>query len=179
MPASCAARGVRGAEVASPGSSIEPASGACTPLRILTSVLLPEPFSPTSACTSPARSSNDASRTACVAPNAFATLVSDAQDGYPGIRGIGPSTAAALLNRHGPIESFPDGVLGTDRERALLFKRLATLRNDAPLFADVEELEWRGPTAAFAEWPERMADARIQARCVNARASRKPTALPM
>src|SRR5258707_10680564 len=52
-------------------------------------------------------------------------LVGDAQDGYPGIRGIGPTTAATLLNRHGPIESFPDSVLGADRERALLFKTLA------------------------------------------------------
>ena len=99
-------------------------------------------------------------------------LVGDAQDGYPGIRGIGPSTAAALLNRHGPIEFFPDGVLGAERERALLFKTLATLRTDAPLFADVEDLEWRGPTPAFAEWPERMGDERIQARCEKAGAAR-------
>ena len=101
-------------------------------------------------------------------------LVGDAQDGYPGIRGIGPATAASLLNRHGPIESFPDSVLGANREHALLFKTLATLRTDAPLFVDVDELEWRGPTAAFAEWPEKMADARIQARTVNASAKRKP-----
>src|SRR5204863_7508114 len=60
-------------------------------------------------------------------------LVGDAQDGYPGIRGIGPTTAATLLNRHGPIESFPPEVLSADRERALLFKNLATLRIDAPL----------------------------------------------
>jgi len=99
-------------------------------------------------------------------------LVGDAQDGYPGIRGIGPSTAAALLNRHGPIEFFPDGVLGAERERALLFKTLATLRTDAPLFADVDELEWRGPTPAFAEWPQRMGDERIQARCEKAGAAR-------
>src|SRR5881392_3140892 len=79
-------------------------------------------------------------------------LVGDAQDGYPGIRGIGPSTAAALLNRHGPIESFPDGVLGSDRDNAILFKRLATLRTDADLFADVDELQWRGPTPTFPEW---------------------------
>jgi 5'-3' exonuclease len=92
-------------------------------------------------------------------------LVGDPQDGYPGIRGIGPSTAAALLNRHGPIESFPDGILGVDRERAILFKTLATLRTDAPLFADINELEWTGPTPAFAEWPQRLADDRIQARC--------------
>jgi 5'-3' exonuclease len=102
----------------------------------------------------------------------YLALVGDAQDGYPGIRGIGPSTAAALLNRHGPIESFPDGILGADRERAILFKTLATLRTDAPLFADVNELEWTGPRTAFAEWTSRMADDRIQARCDKAGAAR-------
>jgi 5'-3' exonuclease len=101
-------------------------------------------------------------------------LVGDAQDGYPGIRGIGSVTAASLLNRHGPIESFPDEVLGGNRELAMLFKTLATLRTDAPLFADVNELKWSGPTAAFAEWSERMADARIQARSANARSKGKP-----
>ena len=105
----------------------------------------------------------------------YLALVGDAQDGYPGVRGVGPSTAAALLNKHGPIESFPEGVLGADREHALLFKNLATLRTDAPLFADVDELEWRGPTPAFAEWPEKMADARIQARCEKVSAPRAAT----
>ena len=99
-------------------------------------------------------------------------LVGDAQDGYPGIRGIGPATAATLLNKHGPIESFPEEVLGAERERALLFKTLATLRTDAPLFADVNELEWNGPTAAFAQWPQRMGDDRIQARCDKAAAAK-------
>src|SRR2546429_2475916 len=98
----------------------------------------------------------------------FLALVGDAQDGYPGIRGIGSSTAAALLNRHGPIESFPEGVLGSDRGNAILFKRLATLRTDAALFADVDELEWRGPTATFPEWAEKIADARLLARCEKA-----------
>src|SRR2546423_13436716 len=102
----------------------------------------------------------------------YLALVGDAQDGYPGIPGIGPTTAVALLNRHGSIESFPDGVLGAQRERALLFKTLATLRTDAPLFADVDELEWRGPTSAFSEWPQRMSDDRIQARCEKAGAAR-------
>jgi len=102
----------------------------------------------------------------------FLALVGDAQDGYPGIRGIGPSTAAALLNKHGPIESFPDSVLGDERENALLFKNLATLRIDAPLFSDVDELEWTGPTAAFKEWAERIADPRLLARCEKAAASR-------
>jgi 5'-3' exonuclease len=102
----------------------------------------------------------------------YLALVGDAQDGYPGIRGIGSTTAAALLNRHGPIEAFPEGVLGAERENALLFKTLATLRTDAPLFADVDEIEWRGPTPAFAGWPERMDDKRIQARAEKAVASR-------
>src|SRR6476646_10079899 len=61
-------------------------------------------------------------------------LVGDAQDGYPGIAGIGRATAARLLNRYGPIEDFPPNVLGDQREVALLFKKLATLITDAPLF---------------------------------------------
>ncbi len=98
----------------------------------------------------------------------FLALVGDAQDGYPGIRGIGKSTAARLLNQHGPIEAFPPGILGADRELALLFKDLATLRTDAALFADVDDLEWKGPTATFADWAERIADTRLLARCHSA-----------
>src|SRR3954462_7549248 len=71
-------------------------------------------------------------------------LVGDAADGYPGIAGIGPSTAATLLNRYGPIENFPADVLEKQRKLALLFKRLATLRTDARLFTKVETLRWRG-----------------------------------
>src|SRR5215831_9498442 len=63
----------------------------------------------------------------------FLALVGDAADGYPGIPGIGPATAARLLNRHGPIEAFPGEILGDKRDLALLFKRLATLKTDAPL----------------------------------------------
>jgi 5'-3' exonuclease len=100
----------------------------------------------------------------------FLALVGDAQDGYPGIRGIGASTAASLLNRYGPIESFPDTVLGDGREQALLFKNLATLRTDAALFTDVDELAWTGATPAFAGWPEKMDDKRIEARIEKARA---------
>jgi len=103
----------------------------------------------------------------------YLALVGDAQDGYPGIRGIGKTTAATLLNRHGPIESFPPEVLGAERDRALLFKTLATLRTDAPLFADVDELEWRGPTGEFAKWAERIADAKLLARCDAAMAKRE------
>src|ERR1700709_1252829 len=72
-------------------------------------------------------------------------LVGDAADGYPGIAGFGAKTAAKLLNRAGPIESFPANILGEQRDLALLFKKLATLRIDAPLFTNVETLRWRGP----------------------------------
>jgi 5'-3' exonuclease len=98
-------------------------------------------------------------------------LVGDPQDGYPGIAGIGRVTAARLLNQHGPIEAFPPGVLGAARERALLFKHLATLRTDAPVFQDVDELEWRGPAGGFAACAERMGDPRLLERSLKARAA--------
>ena len=98
----------------------------------------------------------------------FLALVGDAADGYPGIPGIGRITAARLLNRHGIIEGFPPDVLGDSRDLALLFKDLATLRTDAPLFADVEKLRWRGPTDAFAECAELLGDASLRERSLNA-----------
>jgi hypothetical protein len=69
-----------------------------------------------------------------------------------------------LLNRHGPIEAFPDAVLGDRRDPALLFKRLATLRTDARLFRRASALRWRGPTAAFAAWAERAGAPRLAER---------------
>ncbi len=98
----------------------------------------------------------------------FLALVGDASDGYPGISGIGPVNAARLLNRYGAIEEFPPTVLGDGRDLALLFKRLATLRTDAPLFRDVDELRWRGPTDDFASWTERMEVPRLLERCLEA-----------
>jgi 5'-3' exonuclease len=80
----------------------------------------------------------------------YLALVGDAADGYPGIPKIGAKTAARLITRYGAIEQFPPHVLGAHVERALLFKKLATLRTDAPLFTDVEALRWRGATDAFA-----------------------------
>jgi 5'-3' exonuclease len=71
-------------------------------------------------------------------------LVGDSADGYPGIPGIGAKGAARLLNKHGAIETFPPDVLGEQRAQALLFKDLATLRTNAPLFTDVDEIRWRG-----------------------------------
>jgi len=82
----------------------------------------------------------------------FLALVGDAADGFPGIPGIGKIGAARLLNQYGPIEQFQQDVLGEQRELSMLFKRLATLRTDAVLFKHVNELQWRGPTPAFAEF---------------------------
>ena len=98
----------------------------------------------------------------------FLALVGDAADGYPGIPGIGAVSAARLLNKHGFIEDFPTAVLGDKRELAILFKRLATLRTDARLFRNVDELRWRGPTDAFAACVERLGDLRLLHRCLAA-----------
>lgn len=94
----------------------------------------------------------------------YLALVGDSADGYPGIAGIGPKGAASLLNRHGKIEDFPPEVLGEQRELALLFKKLATLRTDAPLFTHPDALRWNGPTEAFAAFSARCGDQRVLAR---------------
>jgi 5'-3' exonuclease len=108
----------------------------------------------------------------------FLALVGDAADGYPGIPAIGPITAARLLNRYGIIESFPSVVLGDSRDLALLFKDLATLRTDAPLFAELEELRWRGATSAFGACAQQLGDARLLERCVKAQKVTQMTELP-
>ncbi len=100
----------------------------------------------------------------------YLALVGDAADGYPGIAGIGAVGAARLLNQHGPIESFPAGVLGSQLENAQLFKRLATLRTEATLFDDVESLRWLGPTDAFAAWSQRAGAPKLLQRAIDAQA---------
>jgi len=85
----------------------------------------------------------------------FLALVGDSADGYPGIPGIGKFSAMRLLNQYGPIEAFPKNVLGEQAKQALLFKHLATLKTDEPLFKDVNELLWQGPTSAFAEFTKK------------------------
>ena len=94
----------------------------------------------------------------------YLALVGDTADGYPGIAGIGPKTAATLVNRYGRIEDFPSDVLGQNRDAALLFKTLATLRTDAPLFENVDQLRWSGATPAFASWAERLGDPKLLVR---------------
>jgi 5'-3' exonuclease len=95
----------------------------------------------------------------------YLALSGDAADGYPGIPRIGTKTAARLVMQYGPIEQFPENVLnGQNRELALLFKTLATLRSDAPLFADVDELRWRGPLPSFPSVAETIGDPRLATR---------------
>jgi 5'-3' exonuclease len=100
----------------------------------------------------------------------FLALVGDAADGYPGISGIGPVGAARLLNRHGSITDFPPEVLGAQRDLALLFRNLATLRTDARLFRHVDEIGWLGPTKEFAKCAERLGDPRLLRRAFKASA---------
>jgi 5'-3' exonuclease len=102
----------------------------------------------------------------------YLALVGDASDGYPGLRGWGPKSAAAVLAKYGHLEEIPDDwktwrvdaanaaalsrILSEQRERAFLFRDLATLRTDIPLFDAVEQLRWTGPTAAFAPLAARL-----------------------
>jgi len=95
----------------------------------------------------------------------YLALVGDSADGFPGIAGFGPKTAATLINRYGPLEEFGPEVLNEqNRALALLFKDLATLRTDEPLFEDVDELRWSGATPEFAEVAEKIGSARLLTR---------------
>ena len=95
----------------------------------------------------------------------YLALVGDAADGYPGLAGWGAKSTAAVLAKFGHLESIPADwrewhvnaanasalayTLSQEREQALLFRTLATLRTDIPLFDDVEQLRWNGPTPGF------------------------------
>jgi 5'-3' exonuclease len=92
----------------------------------------------------------------------FLALVGDAADGYPGLAGIGAVGAARLVARFGKLEDFPETTLsGERREQALLFKTLATLKTDALLFKNVDELRWHGPAHDFAERAAQIGDPRL------------------
>ena len=96
----------------------------------------------------------------------YLALVGDAADGYPGLPGWGAKSSAAVLARFGHFESIPEDwrewrvnaanastlaqTFARERDRAMLFRTLATLRTDIALFEDVDELRWTGPTPAFA-----------------------------
>jgi hypothetical protein len=79
------------------------------------------------------------------------------------------------VNTHGPIESFPASALAGDRrELALLFKDLATLRDEAEVLAGVDDLRWRGPASGWPAWAERLGDERLAERCRAAQARTSP-----
>ncbi len=101
----------------------------------------------------------------------YLALVGDSADGYPGIPGIGKLSAVRLLNDYGPIEDFPEKVLGEKRELALLFKDLATLRTDAKLFKKADELKWKGPSKTFGKFTEKMDAPRLLKRANDLAAS--------
>ena len=95
----------------------------------------------------------------------YLALVGDSADGYPGIKGLGPKTAASLIARFGPIEKFPADILNdSNKKLALLFKELATLRVDAPVYGKLSELQWSGPTNAFHSLAEKMGDPNLPKR---------------
>jgi 5'-3' exonuclease len=108
----------------------------------------------------------------------YLALVGDSSDGYPGLEGWGTRSAAAVLSRFGHLEAIPAAAsewgvnaanagalartLARDRDRAFLFRDLARLRVDLPLFTSVDELRWRGPTPAFAPLAARFDAAVVQ-----------------
>jgi 5'-3' exonuclease len=94
----------------------------------------------------------------------YLALVGDAADGYPGVPGCGTKTAASLVNTYGHIEQFPPDALEGYRDQALLFKQLATLRVDAPLFDDVDQLRWQGAEPGFAAVAEKIGDPQLAGR---------------
>ena len=117
----------------------------------------------------------------------YLALVGDAADGYPGLPGWGAKSAAAILARYGHLEAIPAdwrtwhvnaarpevlaATLAREREHAFLFRDLATLRTDLSLFGSVDDLEWKGPTPAFAPLRARL-DAAVSD---PSRGARRPT----
>ena len=95
----------------------------------------------------------------------YLALVGDSADGFPGITGWGEKASSAVLGRYAHLERIPAkstdwsvpvrgaarlaAALQENRDLALLFRTLATLRTDVPVFTDVEELRWRGPSMEF------------------------------
>ena len=80
----------------------------------------------------------------------YLALVGDSADGYPGVPKWGPKTAASVLGRYGHLESIPPEMLGQWRDNAFLFRELARLRTDIPLFDSIDQIEWREVTPEFA-----------------------------
>jgi 5'-3' exonuclease len=116
----------------------------------------------------------------------YLALVGDSADGYPGLQGWGAKSSAAVLSKFGKLEGIPrdwrewqvkvtgastlSATLTREWDHALLFRRLATLRTDIPLFQDVEQLRWNGPTAAFDTIAARLDSARTETKRGSAQA---------
>ena len=101
----------------------------------------------------------------------YLALVGDAADGFPGISGCGPKTAAQLINRYGPLEDFPSEALNEEnRAPGIALQRSCDVKTDAPLFEDVDEFRWRGATPEFAEVAEKIDNARLLTRVRNSKA---------
>ena len=112
----------------------------------------------------------------------YLALVGDTADGYPGLPGWGAKSASAVLSRFGKLELIPPNamawqvnvtnskslsqVFNSKRDLAFLFRDLATLRTDLPLFATVDELLWRGPTPAFPPMADRLDKAKFSGKHV-------------
>ena len=90
----------------------------------------------------------------------YLALVGDSSDGYPGVRGWGPKTAATTLMRYGSLDAIPAERLGDQRDFAFLFRELARLRLDIPLFDNVDALEWHTVTPQFAAFAARFDSAK-------------------
>lgn len=104
----------------------------------------------------------------------YLALVGDTADGFPGLAGWGPKSAASVLGHYRRIEDVPSSAddwdvtvrgakrlaetLAAERDRALLFRDLATLRAETALFEDVDELRWEGPTERLPEIARRLDD---------------------
>ena len=115
-------------------------------------------------------------------------LVGDSADGYPGLPGWGATSAATVLARYGHLEHIPGRVAEWDvavrgaarlattlmeqRERAMLFRTLATVRIDAPIGVDVDGLRWAGPRSDFPAWSERLGAPALQERAAKLAAER-------
>jgi 5'-3' exonuclease len=85
----------------------------------------------------------------------YLALVGDSSDGYPGLRGWGAKTAASMLRAYGSLEGIPADRLGEGRDHAFLFRQLARLRTDLPLFDSIDALEWHGTRPEFAGFVSR------------------------
>ena len=118
----------------------------------------------------------------------FLAVVGDSADGYPGLRGWGEKAAALTLSRYPHLEDIPKNwqewhssikrartlcdCLLNSWEDARLFRTLATLRLDVPVFDSIEDLRWKGPRAGFEEYARRLKLTGLLDRIAAAKAAR-------